>query len=286
MIQPTRISKRSAQAAVLLVCTALAAAAQQPARDVRVVADVKGQPILVADVQQQLAANRKQAAAEGRLDAFGSKAPAVALDQLVSARLFALAAREQGLDQRADIRRQIEQLVDQFLAETVVAERAAQVPLGDDALQRYYEAHPAEFEQPGRVRARHIVVKTRAEADAILGRLRRSADFAQIAKASNIDSTRDTGGELGWVPRGVMVPAFDKALFALKVGEISPVVQTPFGFHVIKVEEIEAPVRRPFESVRAEVRQKVLEVEVLAWKASLREKNPVKVNEQVLSTVR
>jgi peptidyl-prolyl cis-trans isomerase C len=285
-MKPTRLSKRSAQAAVLLLCTAVTASAQQPARDVRVVADVKGQPILVADVQQQLAANRKQAATEGRLDAFGSKAPAIALDQLISTRLFALAAREQGLDQRADIRRQIDQLVEQFLAETVVAERAAQIPLGDEALQRYYEAHPAEFEQPGRVRARHIVVKTQAEADAILGRLRRSADFVQIAKASNIDSTRDTGGELGWVSRGVMVPAFETALFALKVGEISPIVQTPFGFHVIKVEEIEAPVRRPFEGVRAEVRQKVLEVEILAWKAALREKNPVRVNEQVLRSVR
>jgi peptidyl-prolyl cis-trans isomerase C len=285
-MKPMRLSKPLAPAAVLLLCTSLGAAAQQAARDVRVVADVKGQPILVADVQQQLAANRKQAAAEGRLDAFGSKAPAVALDQLVSAKLFSLAAREQGLDQRADIRRQIEQLVDQFLAETVVAERAAQVPLGDEALRRYYEAHPSEFEQPGRVRARHIVVKTQAEADAILGRLRRSADFAQIAKASNIDSTRDTAGELGWVPRGVMVPAFEKVLFALKVGEISPVVQTPFGFHVIKVEEIEPPVRRPFERVAAEVRQKVLEADILAWKASLREKHTVKVNEQVLSTVK
>jgi len=287
MWRTKRLSRRWGQAAMILAGSALTLAAQQPLRDdVRVVAEVRGQPILAADVQQQLAANRKQAAADGRLDAFGSKAPAVALDQLIDVKLFALAAREQGLDQRADIRRQIEKLVDQFLAQTVVGERAAQLPLGDEVLRRYYEGHLAEFEQPGRVRARHIVVKTQAEAESILGRLRRNADFVQLARASNIDSTRDTGGELGWVARGVMVAGFEKALFSLKVGEVSPVVQTPFGFHLVKVEEIESPARKPFESVMAEVRQKVMQADILAWKASLRETLTVKVNEQVLASIR
>jgi peptidyl-prolyl cis-trans isomerase C len=287
MMQTRRLHERCSLTAVLVVGAGLAAFAQQPSADgLRVVAQVGGQPIVAADVEQRLAENRKQAATEGRLDAFGTKAPAVALDQLVDLQLFALAAREQGLDKRADVRRAIERVVDQVLAETLVGERAAKLPLGDDVLRRYYETHPSEFEQPGRVRARHIVVKSQAEAEAVLGRLRRSADFAQMARANNIDSTRETGGELGWVARGVMVASFEKVLFGLEVGEISGVVQTPFGFHVVRAEEIEPPTRRPFDSVRNEVRQKVLEADILAWKASLREKHPVKVNEQVLRQIR
>jgi peptidyl-prolyl cis-trans isomerase C len=269
-----------------VVVSTLVAQERAASPDARVVAEVAGRSILASDLQEKIASDRRQAVAENRLDAFGSKAAATALDQLIDVKLFAAAARDEGLLDRADVRHEIERLIDDLLAQTLVSERAQRVPLDEAAMRRYYDANPREFETPGRVRARHIVVRTEAEATALLGRLRRNADFVALARANNIDSTRDAGGDLGLVARGVMVEAFDRALFSLQVGEVSPVVQTPYGFHIVKVEGIEPPQRKPFNTVAGEVRQKMLQAEVQAWKTALLQKHPVRVHEHVLKSIR
>ena len=274
-------------ASALAVALAGSAAIAAQQRDTRVIADVAGRPILAADVQARVAADRKKAAAENRMEAFGTKAVDAALEQLVDVKLFAAAARDEGLPNRPEVRHAIEQAIDELLAQTLVAGRAERLTLDEAALRRYYEANPREFETPGRVRARHIVVKTEAEATALLGKARRGADFAQLAGANNIDSTRNKGGVLGLVARGAMVDIFDVALFSLKVGDIGPVIQTPYGFHIIKVESIEPPARTPFgPGLAGDIRQRILRAEVLAWKAEIRKKHAVSVNEQVLKSLR
>jgi peptidyl-prolyl cis-trans isomerase C len=272
------------RAALLTFALPVLAAAVQEG-DTRVVADVAGRPILASDLRDRLAAERKQAAAENRLEAFGSKAVAMALDQLLDVKLFAAQARTEGLADRADVKHAIENAVDAVLAQTLVGERAQKVPTDEAVLRRYYDEHPHDYEAPGRVHARHIVVKTEAEAAALLGKLKRNADFVQLARANNVDATREKGGDLGFVKRGVMVEAFDRALFSLKAGETSPVIRTPYGYHIVRVEEIELPTRAPFTTVVADVRQRVLQAQVQAWKAEIAKAHPVKVNEQVLKTI-
>ncbi len=88
------------------------------------------------------------------------------------------------------------------------------------------------------VRARHILLETEGEAKEVLERLKGGEDFAALAKELSQDpATKEKGGDLGWFPRGLMVPEFDEVAFALQPGEVSDVVQTPYGFHIIKVEE-------------------------------------------------
>ncbi len=100
-------------------------------------------------------------------------------------------------------------------------------------LDAFASSVPRETEQ---VHARHILVNTEAEAKAIRQQLLAGADFAALAKKSSIDpGTKDKGGDLGWFGRGVMDPAFEKAAFSLKVGEISEPVKTSFGYHIIQV---------------------------------------------------
>jgi peptidyl-prolyl cis-trans isomerase C len=263
-----------------------AGAAAQAGRDLRPVAHVHGRVIAAADLQERLAAERRQALAESRLDAFGSRAVDATLQALIDVKLFAVEARADGLAARPDVQHAIETAIDDVLAQALLDHRTASVALDEAALRRYYDANPAEFQEPGRVRARHLVVRTHDEAAALLGRLRRGADFAALAKASNIDATRAAGGDLGWVSRGVMVDAFDRALFSLEPGEISPVVQTPYGFHVARVEEIEPGTRTPFASVAPGIRQKLLNAELEAWKAELRKKHAVKIHEAVLGSLR
>jgi len=88
------------------------------------------------------------------------------------------------------------------------------------------------------VHSRHILVETEEEAQTILARLEAGEDFISLAKEISIDEgTREDGGDLGWFPRGVMVPEFEEVAFALQPGEASDIIQTSFGYHIILVEE-------------------------------------------------
>jgi foldase protein PrsA len=132
-----------------------------------------------------------------------------------------------------------------------VALRAALsgINLSDDAVRQYYESHKADFSQNC---VSHILVKTKAEADSILARLKGGEDFAAIAKQSSIDTGSGAkGGDLGCNPKGVFVPEFDEAASTLPVGELSDPVQTQYGFHIILVKERKD---EPFDSAKEQAR--------------------------------
>ena len=103
---------------------------------------------------------------------------------------------------------------------------------------------------PERVHARHILLKTEGKSDAekkalkakaedLLKQLKNGADFAELAKKYSDDGSKDQGGDLGWFTHGQMVPEFDSAAFALKPKELSGVVTSQFGYHIIQVLEKE-----------------------------------------------
>ena len=113
------------------------------------------------------------------------------------------------------------------------------IKVTDAQVNDYLNTQHLSLGAPAQVRARHILVKTEAEANSIEDQLHKGVDFAALAKQYSTDpGSKDKGGELGWFGPGQMVPAFQKAAFALKPGQISPPVQTPFGWHVIQVEEV------------------------------------------------
>jgi peptidyl-prolyl cis-trans isomerase C len=121
--------------------------------------------------------------------------------------------------------------------------------IGDEEIHAFYTANPAKFRLPERVRARHILVKVtpgegeeakraaREKIESILEELRAGEDFAEAARKRSEDSSAARGGDLGTFPRGSMVKPFEDAAFALEAGAVSDPVETPFGYHIIKVEE-------------------------------------------------
>lgn len=136
----------------------------------------------------------------------------------------------------------------------------------DEAVAAAYEARLAQFSLPERVRARHILIavpqnaspadvkKAEDAVKALEARIRGGEDFAEVAKENGQDGTAAQGGDLGWFSRTQMVPEFADAAFALKPGEMSGPVRSPFGFHLIKVEEHQAAATRPLEDVKEELR--------------------------------
>ncbi len=114
----------------------------------------------------------------------------------------------------------------------------ANITITDAQVDAYLKAQHLTLGQPAQVRAKHILVKTLPEANAVEAELHKGGDFAVIAmRVSQDPGSKTKGGELGWFGPGQMVPAFQAAAFSLKPGEISAPVHTPFGWHIIVVEE-------------------------------------------------
>jgi peptidyl-prolyl cis-trans isomerase C len=174
----------------------------------------------------------------------------------------ALEARGMSLDRlRADAR------VDMVITKMLDAAAAAAEPATDEDVKAFYEKNPDKFQQPEAMRASHILIlvdekaddaarkKARGEIDGILKRARAGEDFAGLAKAHSQDGSAAQGGDLEFFPRGRMVPEFDKAAFALQTGEISDVVTTQFGYHIIKATDRRAAEMVPLEKVSPQVKE-------------------------------
>ncbi len=143
---------------------------------------------------------------------------------------------------------------------------AAAAAVGDEAIHAFYIDNPDKFRLPEQVRARHILLKVRpgageAEKQAardklagILEEVRAGGDFAALAQKYSEDATAARGGDLGFVLRGHTVKAFEDAAFALQAGQVSEVVETGFGYHLIKVEERRAPGIVPEAAARDQIR--------------------------------
>ncbi|MFC5467861.1 peptidylprolyl isomerase [Cohnella suwonensis] len=150
-------------------------------------------------------------------------------------------------------------------------------PASEKDLKAYYEQYKeSKFAStPKEVRASHILVATQEEADAILAELKAGKDFATLAKEKSTDGSKEQGGDLGFFGSGQMVAEFETAAFALKKGEMSDVVQSQFGFHIIKVTDIKEAVVKPYDEVKEEVKQAYAEekytTEGEAWLTKLKE---------------
>lgn len=140
----------------------------------------------------------------------------------------------------------------------------ASIPATDEDLHRYYNANTDKFRVPERAKARHILLQTnaakndeaavRAKAEGLLKQIKGGGDFAAIAKANSQDpGSAAKGGDLGWVMRGQMVKPFEDAVFSLKPNEISGLVKTEYGYHIVQVLEKENAHLRTFEEVKPEI---------------------------------
>jgi len=134
----------------------------------------------------------------------------------------------QGIDKKPAVRLQTLLQEARVVAQKYAVDNLQEKMKATDAeVDNYFKAHP-ELDTDS---------KKRAEAEDVLKRARAGEDFAKLAKEFSTDGSKDKGGDLGWFGKGEMVPEFEKAAYALKPGEISDVVQSKFGYHIIKLEE-------------------------------------------------
>jgi peptidyl-prolyl cis-trans isomerase C len=188
-------------------------------------------------------------------------------------RIFVLAeeARRRKLDQTPAFKMQSLFQSSNMLAGLAYEQLGKDAAVDPTEIQKYYDAHRGEFE---RVKARHILIRAQGsplavrpgqkdlpEADAlakaieIRKKIEGGADFAELARTESDDTTSGPlGGDLGTFGRNQMVPPFEEAAFAMKAGELSQPVKTPFGFHIIKVDERES---KTLEEMKPEIERLV-----------------------------
>jgi peptidyl-prolyl cis-trans isomerase C len=179
-------------------------------------------------------------------------------------KLLAAEGMKAGLDKDPDVIQQLNLMRENLVANAQLQRIEKTVQISEADLKKEYEANKAEYEQ---VRAKHILVafqgspaaqsgkpelteeQAKAKAEALRKQILGGASFEEIAQKESDDvGSGARGGELGEFSRGQMVPEFEKAAFEAKVGEVTPVVRTQFGYHIIKVEAHE---QTPFEEVRS-----------------------------------
>ncbi len=125
------------------------------------------------------------------------------------------------------------------------------IQVNDDELFNFYEDEKERFTTEEERQAQHILVEFEQQAKQVVTQLNEGADFAKLAaKHSQDTGSKDAGGDLGFFTLGVMMPEFEAKVFSMKVGEVSSPVKTEFGYHVIKLNAIQAGDIKPFESVR------------------------------------
>jgi len=161
---------------------------------------------------------------------------------------FDMILKQQGLTD-ADVQNILRQ---QIIIEKAVAPN---VHVSDADVASYFAKNHTLLDKPAQVRARHILVADEATADMIEKKLKAGGDFVALAKQYSTDtSTKDKGGELGFFGRGQMVPAFQDAAFALPVGATSAPVKSPFGWHIIQVEEKKPATKATLAGSAAQIR--------------------------------
>jgi len=207
----------------------------------------------------------------------------------VTRRLQSLQARYEsrddllkGLDRAGLSEDRVKTMVERNLAINAFFEKhvRSQVTIGDAQVEGFFKAHPEQMNRPEAVRASHILIlaeegkataeekkAARARAQGLLERARKGEDFAALARENSADGSASRGGDLGFFPRGQTTPGFERAAFALKPGQVSGVVETPFGYHIIKVTarqpahtyqlgEVREALRRRLQSEEVEKRSK------------------------------
>jgi len=258
------------------------AASQEPPQ--KIVAVINGETITAAKLDQLY--NRTSAQMRAEYEKNGGKV--AFLDNYLRKRLVVQEAIKSGFDKRADVQVDMEAAKESALFDRYVRDVIASQVVTDNAVHSYYDEHQSEFQRPETVKVRHIVIipngagphpKTATDAmdeikkvatelhaqmqmpagtDPAAAARVRANYFAAAARKYSEDGSAQSGGDLGWTGRGTFDPQFEEAAFGLPVGQMSGIIETRFGYHLIFVDAKKPAGVATFEEVKKQIRENLL----------------------------
>lgn len=287
---------------VLLLTVAMVAGAQESPR---IVATINGE-VLTKPEFDRMWAELSPEMQDGYM-ASGGKLQF--LDNYIRKRLLIQEALKEEFDQREDVKFLLRQAKESALFEAYIRHVVAGEVVPDSEIRKVYEDRNLEFTRPKMVKARHIVATpdsmavnnrarsnatSRSEAHEKIINIRRQLEtnpesFSDLAMQFSEDGSSISGGDLGWFSAGKMVPEFDEVVFDMQPGQISDVIESRFGFHVILVEDVKPAGTIPYEEVKDRIREELLSqrteqvlAKVQALSQQLRAASSISVNRENL----
>lgn len=238
-----------AQATPAAATKAPAAAQPAPFTVPDPVAVVNGKPISKTAFDQYA----QQLRGKAKVDS--AEASKSLVDQLVMEELLVQEAGKQKLADDPQIKQQMEMVQRNLLASTVVRRMLSANAPSEEAIKKEYDTAVAAMKGK-EYKASHILVDSEDKAKEVIAELKKGGNFAELAKAKSTDSSKDNGGDLGWFTPSMMVPPFAEAVAKMEKGKTSEQpVQTPFGWHVILLEDVRDATPPSMDELKPQIAQ-------------------------------
>jgi peptidyl-prolyl cis-trans isomerase C len=211
----------------------------------------------------------------------------IVLNQMISERLLIQEAKNMGLEEDKDVLEQIKKMTEQILVQALIQKDILdKVQVSDEEVEKYYKENQDKFTEKEQVHLFNILVKTEEEAQDILEQLKAGEDFGEIAKTKSTGPSASKGGDMGFISKESTIPKIDEAVFALEIGELTDIIKSDYGFHILKVTEKKPESIKTLEEAKDEIMQTLLpEKQKDAFGNLLEElksKAEIKINEELL----
>jgi len=253
-----------------------------------VLATVNGKEVTTEDANLYVAQTQPGA----RYDMLPADQKKMIVDRLIERALFIEQAKKEEIEKSPDYINALERDKEELMVRTWITEQFRNTVVSDSEAKAYYDKHTDEFKVPAQVHARHILLKTKEEAQAVIAQLKGltgealQKKFVELAKAKSTGPTGPKGGDLGFFGPGQMVKPFSDAVFAMKKGQSSAQpVKTQFGYHVIYVEDLKPAKAIAYDEAKerivAMLKQKTFSAKMAKMATALKSKaKVVKTGEQ------
>jgi peptidyl-prolyl cis-trans isomerase C len=184
------------------------------------------------------------------------------LDRLIMKKLLLREAAKGKIEGEAEFQNRLADIKEQLLIESLLKKKiAADSQLTDNDMKKYYDTNKEKFKKEREINTRHILLKTEEEAKQIMEKLQKGEDFIELSKKYSIDpNAKASGGEIGFHPKGTLLPEYEAAAFKLtKVGQVAGPVKSQFGYHIIRLEGAKPPAYVSFDEVKDFIRQQLIQ---------------------------
>lgn len=266
----------------IAVCVifALPGCGQKPGSDT-VIVSVGGKDITIRDFNERLTnlPERYREVVNKRKDEY--------LQELINDTLLYQEALRKGLHEDKDAKKVIEEAKKKILIARLLRDEVdAEIDITEEDIVEFYEENQDRYMTPEVMRVSHILVPTMEDAKKIQEELAKGASFEDVARAKSVDPTAQRGGDIGYFPKGQLMPEFEAGCADLEIDEVSGIVKTKLGYHIIKLTDKRDPQLRPIDQVKDKIK-----IQLRAIKrqnlfndllTKLRGNTEIKINEKAL----
>ncbi|MCX7856550.1 MAG: peptidyl-prolyl cis-trans isomerase [Deltaproteobacteria bacterium] len=252
-------------------------------KDSKIVAEIDGEKITVQEFNKEL----DKIPMELKMLVATQVGKKNYLERLIMKKLLLKEAKKENIEEEKEFKDRLSDIKDQLLIEMLLKKKlVTDVKIDETEIKKYYEQHKDEFKKPQEINTRHILLRTEEEARQVQEKLAKGEDFIELAKKYSIDpSAKNTGGEIGFHPKGALVPEYEEEAFKLKrVGQVSGIVKSRFGYHIIRLEGVKPASYASFEEVKEIIRQKLIQERqgqlLENYLSELKKKAKITINEE------